>query len=228
MWHTFSTALLISATQALLKAPPAPDFDGNYKWYSFAANMNKEMGAGMAHHVMSDEHVETNIAQVRLALFKQENPDDPYYWLHQLDWEDANKFNPGSCGLMIQVEFDEMPENGDVTSVGIHPDGHDMGALGVMITTEDSWDFETLRFSDINMLKHGVLKEGAPTFLAEKTYDEVPGEWDGPVGLGNEWGQMVHHNHWRLWNYCNDARTDREWSEGLWHCHIWQYSAAKD
>jgi len=117
---------------------------------------------------------------------------------------------------------------GDINSIGIHPDGLDEGALAVMSGEATSPMFETIRFADFNMLKYGILEDGAPDFLNDRVQDNIEGDWSAPVALGNTWGQEINGMEWMVCNYNNQMRTDQHWDMGLWHVHYWQYTASLD
>lgn len=202
--------------------------------FTFEPNENKERG-GMMHedengekmHHMSDEVVITSVREVKLGLAPVNEDDAIYDWAFQTEWAFYRYNEVGDYAVFAHVYFDERPTPEDINSIGLHIDGLDEGALAVM---EGTTFFETIRFADVNMLKHGILEDGAPDFLMEENRERlmVDGVWDGPVALGDSWGQKLDDLEWKVWNYNNAGKTYDDWASGLWHCHFWQYTADLD
>ena len=176
----------------------------------------------MGMHHDSTEMINTNIKEVKLGLVPLQKNAAIFDYL-KISGNDLAGYEPEKCALVSVIQFNSTPldprnyMNTDfINMFGMHPDGIETGTAAVM----NGYDFETIQFADINMLKHGEL-EAAPDFWTNLQPVTVPGNWSAPTGLGDEWGQTYDEEkmQWTVWNYCNAGKVNK-WTSGLWHAHI--------
>ena len=57
--------------------------------------------------------------------------------------------------------------------------------------------------------------DGAPSWWNEEVF-EAPGDWDGPAGNGEEWGQKITKDLWNVWSYNDSSEGVEDWEDGTY------------
>ena len=98
-----------------------------------------------------------------------------------------------------------------VYGVGIQPEGVAFGNMAV--ATGDGSDYHTIAFNlEADFDVNGPIA-GPPNFW-DKQILKAPGEWSGPAGNGEEWGQKISSTTWNLWSYNDSAEGVEDWEDG--------------
>ena len=96
---------------------------------------------------------------------------------------------------------------GEIYAIGIQPEGVEYGNMAVM----NDGDFSSIKFTADDLSEDGTTDA---QWITSPELLQAPGDFDGPDGNGEEWGQSFEGKNWNIWSY-NDSTPDVEdWAPG--------------
>ena len=112
--------------------------------------------------------------------------------------------------MIGRVMMSTKIDNKSTFAVGIQPKGAAFGNMAVV----QNGDPLTVSF-DVNDIKKNF--DGSSWILNPEVL-KAPGDWNGPDGNGEEWGQNPFNGlFWDIWSYNDSTEAVEDWGGGPFH-----------
>ena len=199
---SLSAALMAAVAQAMQASPRPSTEPAEWKiTESFVAPVTTGVtwsvsGGQFGLVEISDNDEAVNAWKTKLAA------DSSYAWA-----------NPNVYAMVGRIDYVNQGAGQKFQGVGLQCASC---YFGQMAYRTSAGAYKTIQFDEIFIYDNGEIEK--PDFVTTQQFLTARGTWDGPSGVGEEWGQSFTKSdngktgtHW-IWNY-NDAEIETNWDQ---------------